>query len=108
MAQLTSVPTGCAYDYPNLTCAVGNLAVGASITLTFTVTWTGTGAVYNSATVAADQIDTSANQVVTFGSAPASGDAPLPAWAYVLLGAALFALATREIRRRERPHPGWT
>jgi hypothetical protein len=60
------------------------------------VTWSASGGIYDSATVAADQANTSSQQMVAFGSPPQfSGDAPLPAWAYMLLGAALLGLVAR-------------
>jgi uncharacterized repeat protein (TIGR01451 family) len=97
-ATFKSASSGCTFTSPNVTCALGNLAVNASITITITVTWNTTGSVYDSATVTADQTNTSSQQILAFGTAPVSTiDAPLPIWAYALLGIALFALAGRRL-----------
>jgi uncharacterized repeat protein (TIGR01451 family) len=105
IAQFVSASSGCVFNYPDVSCPVGNLAVGGSITFTITVKWSGSGAIYNNATVAADQGDTS-RQTVSIGTPPSSsGDAPLPAWAYALLGMGLFGMSARERRRHGLPRP---
>jgi uncharacterized repeat protein (TIGR01451 family) len=97
-ATFNSASAGCTFASQKVTCAVANLAVGASVTLTITVTWNASGGIYDSATVAADQTNTSPQQMVAFGNPPeSSGDAPLPAWAYTLLGVALFGLLARRV-----------
>lgn len=107
-ANFTSASSGCSFKSSNVTCTVGSLASGASITLTITVTWNTSGPVYDSASVAADQTNTSSQQTVAFGTPPASAvtDGPLPVWAYALLGIGLFSLATQELRRRDPVRPG--
>jgi hypothetical protein len=76
------------------------------VTVTITVKWTGSGSVYDSATVLADQVNSapSSQQMVAFGSPNPNGsvDAPLPAWAYALLGISLFAIVTRDLCCQER------
>jgi len=90
-ATFKSGSSGCTLVAQKVTCAVGSLAIGASVTLTIAVTWNTSGAVYNSAAVSADQAETSNQGTVAFGTAPdPGGNAPLPVWAYVLLGVALL------------------
>lgn len=62
--------------------------------------WTSTSAVYDSASISADQSNTAAGGgSVSFGVPPEEGDAPLPAWAYALLGVGLFTFGVlRELR----------
>jgi uncharacterized repeat protein (TIGR01451 family) len=104
-ATLTSASSGCTLNTSSSTvnCSIGTLAAGASITLTLTVTWTGNGSVYDAAVVKTDQINSSTQGVIQFGTPPApqqvmSGDAPLPLWAYALLGVAFVGLASRRLR----------
>jgi hypothetical protein len=61
------------------------------------------GPVYDTAGITADQLDTapSSQQMLAFGSEPTeNGDAPLPLWAYVALGLALFAATSLPLRPR--------
>jgi uncharacterized repeat protein (TIGR01451 family) len=107
VALYVSSSNGCALAGQNVNCAIASLASGASVTITITVTWTASGSVYDSATVVADQVDSapSSQQTVAFGTPNSTGsvDAPLPPWAYVLLGTGLFVLVTRDLWRE---HPG--
>jgi uncharacterized repeat protein (TIGR01451 family) len=104
LASYVSSSTGCSLSGAEVNCTIASLAAGASITITITVKWTGSGPVYDTASVVADQIDSAAasQQTVAFGS-PAStgGDVPLPAWANVLLGAGLFAAIAWKMGRRK-------
>jgi hypothetical protein len=82
-------------------CAVGALAVGASVTITLSVTFSVTGPVYDSASVSADQINSAAatQQGIAFGTAPAlGGDGPLPLWSYLVLGVGFYWMAARRLR----------
>jgi uncharacterized repeat protein (TIGR01451 family) len=99
-AKVKSISNGCTSTSSAVNCALGNIAANASVTITITVTWTTSGPVYDTASVTADQANTSAQQLLTFGAAPPlpATDAPLPAWAYALLGMMLFVLATRRLR----------
>lgn len=100
MGQFVSASSGCVFNYPSVSCPVSSLAVGATITFSITVKWSGSGAAYDYAAVQADQADTSAQRTAAIGTPPASsGDAPLPAWAYALLGIGLFAMVAQERRR---------
>jgi hypothetical protein len=81
-------------------CAVGALAVGASVTVTLSVTFGVTGPVYDAASVSADQINSAAStqQGIAFGTPPAEGgDGPLPLWSYVVLGMVFYWLASRRL-----------
>lgn len=71
-------------------------ANGVATSFDIVVQWTFTGSVYDSASVSADQANTaSAGGVVSFGTPPEDGDAPLPLWAYALLGMGLFTLTIK-------------
>jgi uncharacterized repeat protein (TIGR01451 family) len=89
-ATFNSASAGCASTSGQVTCNLGTLAVNASATITITVTWSITGSVSDVASVTADQSNTSSSQTLSFGTAPVASDAPLPTWAYALLGIALF------------------
>jgi len=96
-----SLSSGCTANSGVVTCSAGSLAVGASMTFTITVTWTASGPVYDGASVKTDQINSSHNATIAFGNPPAppviSGDAPLPLWAYALLGMALLFFGSRRL-----------
>lgn len=98
-ATFVSASPGCSFASGTVTCATAALAANSSQTFTITVQWTVTGTVYDTASVSADQVNSNAGGgTVSFGPASEDGDAPLPAWAYLLLGVGLFALAAK--RRR--------
>jgi uncharacterized repeat protein (TIGR01451 family) len=97
-AVFVSASSGCTFASGTVTCTTASLGVGASATFTITVRWNFSGPVYNTASVTADQINSAApaQQTVAFGAPPdTSAEAPVPAWAYVLLGIGLFWLAIR-------------
>jgi len=80
-------------------CSIGALAVGASVTVTISVTFGVTGAVYDTASVSADQINTSTQQGVAFGAPPAQGgDGPFPLWSYVGLALGFYWVGARRLR----------
>jgi len=97
IASYVSASSGCALVNQRVACAIASLAAGASITITITVRWTGSGSVYDNATVSADQVNSapSYGQMIAFGQ-PVDNtvDAPLPLWAYVVLAAVLLVMAT--------------
>jgi uncharacterized repeat protein (TIGR01451 family) len=94
-ATLVSASPGCTYAAGSVTCVAASLGANSSQTFDIIVQWTSTGPVYDSASVSADESNTAAaGGSVSFGLAPDDGDAPLPIWAYALLGMGLFALAT--------------
>ena len=98
-ATFVSASSGCTFTSGIVTCSAASLGVGANITFTITVRWNISGPVYDTAAVAADQINSAApgQQTLAFGSPPVpTGDAPLPPWAYVLLAIGLFLLAMRQ------------
>ena len=102
-ASFTSGSAGCSVAGLVVTCVLGTLAANSTATVTINVKWTVTGAVYDSASVTSDQINTASgsNQMVSFGTAPpASSDGPLPPWAYVSLGCSMWLIARRRLRRR--------
>lgn len=94
-AVFMSASSGCTFTSPDVICTLGTLAANASVTITITVTWNTSGAVYDLATLAADQANTSSQPTLSFGVSPTVGDAPLPLWAYALLGLALITLVGR-------------
>ena len=91
-AELVSAPSGCSYANHTVTCVTTGLGPNTSQTFNIVVQWTTTGPVYNSASVSSVESNTSPDSTVAFGTLPVDGDAPLPAWAYALLGAGLFSL----------------
>ena len=105
-AVFKSASSGCTYTAPYVTCMVGAVATGASVTLTITVSWNTTGAVYDSATVTTDQVNTSSQQSTSLGVAPPVGDAPLPIWAYALLGGAVYWVGRRRLAPASTLGPG--
>jgi len=102
-ATFVSASAGCSYAAGVVTCIASSLGANSSATFNIVVRWSFSGPVYDSASVSADQSNTvSGGGSVSFGSAPAAGDgdAPLPLWAYTLLGLGLFGLATSRRSRR--------
>jgi len=100
-AGFSSGTSGCVVVSGGVKCAVGALAVGASVTVTLSVTFGVTGPVFDAASVSADQSNSAASsqQGVVFGTAPAQGgDGPLPLWSYGVLGLAFYWLASRRLR----------
>jgi uncharacterized repeat protein (TIGR01451 family) len=96
LATFVSASSGCSASGATVTCQVASLAVNASVSFTITVSWTGSGPVYDTASVSADQIDQTPSQsTVAFGSPPASATASvdipvLPPWAAALLAGVLL------------------
>ncbi|HUN24749.1 MAG TPA: S8 family serine peptidase [Steroidobacteraceae bacterium] len=102
-ATFVSASPGCSFAGATVICRVSSLASGDDVTFTINVSWTVTGAVYDTASLAADQTDTAppSQQMLAFGAAPAStaiGDAPLPVWSYLALAVALGAIAAARQR----------
>ena len=92
-ATFVSASTGCTYSGGTVTCIATSLSADSSQTFDIVVQWTATGPVYDSASISAAESNTTpASDSVSFGSPPADGDAPLPPWAYALLGIGLFSL----------------
>jgi uncharacterized repeat protein (TIGR01451 family) len=99
-ATFSSGSGGCVVVAGGVKCSIGALAVGASVTVTITVTFGVTGAVYDTAGVSADQINTSTQQEVAFGAPPElGGDGPLPLWSYGVLALAFYWVASRRLRQ---------
>ncbi|MHB8814879.1 MAG: S8 family serine peptidase [Steroidobacteraceae bacterium] len=93
-ATFVSASPGCTYASGTVTCIASSLGANSGQTFNIVVQWTATGPVYDSAAVSADQSNTdAAGGSVSFGVAPEDGDAPLPSWAYAILGIGLFTLA---------------
>jgi uncharacterized repeat protein (TIGR01451 family) len=87
-AVLVSSANGCAIAGNTVTCAVGALASGAHSTINIKVQWTVSGAVYDTASVRADQLNAApANQqALSFGMEPQNAsDGPVPPWVYAVL-----------------------
>ncbi|HMD74592.1 MAG TPA: S8 family serine peptidase [Steroidobacteraceae bacterium] len=105
-ATLQSSSPGCTLVGSSLTCSVGTLAAGGNTTLTINVKWTLSGAVYDSASVSSDQVDTApaAQQSLAFGTPPPpenSSDGPLPSWAYALLALSIGFIARRRLQQAQ-------
>jgi uncharacterized repeat protein (TIGR01451 family) len=100
-----SSSAACSASGDTVTCRASSpLAVNASTSFTIAVRWSGSGAVFDSATATSDQIDPLAGEaIVGIGVASTSNaDTPLSAWSLVLLGLAMAVMLlaqTRSIRR---------
>jgi uncharacterized repeat protein (TIGR01451 family) len=97
-ATLQSATAGCSPSGGVVRCLASSLSAGAQKSFTITVLWSVTGPVYAQASVTSDQNNTApaSQQQVDIGTdLSAVGDAPLPAWAYVMLALILLGLATR-------------
>jgi uncharacterized repeat protein (TIGR01451 family) len=93
-----SSSSACTASGGTVTCLVSSLAVNASAAFTIAVRWSGSGAVYDSATATSDQIDPLASEAsASVGVAPpGSVDTPLPPWSLALIGLAAAALLMRD------------
>jgi uncharacterized repeat protein (TIGR01451 family) len=101
-ATLVSSSSGCTLVGSSLTCKVGTLLAGGKAAVTINVKWTTSGAVYDSASVSSDQVNTAATdqQTLAFGAPPEnSSDGPLPAWSYALLAISLGFIGRRRLER---------
>ena len=99
-AVLESSSAGCTLTGSTVSCAVGSLAAGGHDTVTLNVKWTVSGAMYDSASVHSDQINSAAGaqQTLSFGTSPASvSDGPIPPSAYVLLSLMLWYIGRRQL-----------
>jgi len=70
--------------------------------VTINVKWTTSGAVYDSASVSSDQVNTAAaaQQTLAFGAPPENdSDGPLPPWAYALLAISIGFIARRRLQQ---------
>jgi uncharacterized repeat protein (TIGR01451 family) len=106
-AQFVSASSGCTYSAGTVTCRAATLGVSANVTFSIVVLWTSSGPVYDSSSVAADQLNSApqSQQMIAFGVAPSFGggvDGPLPAWAYTLLAALFLGIAMRRHRAPAR------
>ncbi len=90
--------SGCTAAGAVVSCPIATLDVGASMSFTITVRWSGAGPVYDSAVAASDQLNPApAAGALAFGVAPpALADVPLPAWSIGLLVGALLLAAVRQ------------
>jgi uncharacterized repeat protein (TIGR01451 family) len=107
-STLVSTPTGCTLAGSTLTCKLGALAVGGKATVNINVKWNTSGPVYDTASVAADQINSApaTAQRIAFGVAPEStSDGPVPPWAYALLAALMWLIARRRFDRNPMRPP---
>lgn len=105
-ASLVSSSAGCTLSGSTVSCKLGSLAAGGHDTVTLNVKWTVSGAVYDSASVSSDQVNTAsaAAQTLAFGTAPSgySSDGPMPPWSYGLLGISMGLIARRRLGRAGR------
>jgi uncharacterized repeat protein (TIGR01451 family) len=99
-ATFVSASSGCTLVSATVRCVLGTLANGAHPTITINVKWTVSGAVYDSASVSSDQINSApaAQQTLAFGVPPTySSDGPVPPWAYVLLALSMGLIARQRL-----------
>ena len=79
-----------------MSCVLASIAAGGHATVTLNVKWNTSGAVYDSASVGSDQINSAAvaQQTLAFGTPPESvSDGPIPPWTYVLLSLLMWFIA---------------
>lgn len=106
-ATFVSASSGCTDAGSVVSCRLAGLGSGSSATFTITVKWNTTGAVYDTAQLSLDQIDSDAasQQQLAFGTpsgqqgSGAPTDGPMPLWALVALGAGLVAAARQRLHR---------
>src|ERR1700722_9231001 len=102
-ATLVSKSAGCTLSGSTVTCVLGSLAAGGHGTVTLNVKWTVSGAVYDSASVSSDQVNTAsaAAQTLAFGvsSSGNSTDGPIPPWTYGLLAISMVFIARRRFEQ---------
>jgi uncharacterized repeat protein (TIGR01451 family) len=105
-ATISSLPAGCTAAGSVVTCALAALASGTSSSFTIAVTWSLAGQVYDSASLALDQVNAApaAQQRLSLGATPGQADAdgPLPDWSYLLLAVLLAAGALPRRRAASR------
>jgi uncharacterized repeat protein (TIGR01451 family) len=106
-AQFVSASSGCTYASGTVTCRAATLGVGANVTFSIVVQWTSSGPVYDTSSVAADQLDSApqGQQTLAFGVAPSFDggvDGPLPVWAYALLGTLFLGIVMHRGRTPAR------
>lgn len=95
----------CTHSAGVVTCVLGGLASGQQLSRTIQVTPNSAGAKQAQATVSSSTPDTNttnntaiATTTVGAGGGAAEGDVPLPPWALMLLGVALFGSMRRRLR----------
>ena len=92
----SSSSSACSASGSTVTCQLALLAVNASASFTITVRWSGSGAVYDTASVSSDQVDPFPSQSsVAFGMAPPDysyDNTPLPPWSLALMGIGIALL----------------
>ncbi len=99
-ATFVSASSGCTLVSGSVRCVLGTLANGAHATISINVRWTVSGAVYDSASVSADQLNSApaVQQTLAFGIAPENdSDGPIPPWAYGLLALSMALIARRRL-----------
>jgi uncharacterized repeat protein (TIGR01451 family) len=99
-ATFVSASPGCTLVSATVRCVIGTLANGAHTTISINVKWTASGAVYDSASVSSDQINSAApaQQSLAFGIPPERvSDGPVPPWAYMLLALSMGLIARRRL-----------
>jgi subtilisin family serine protease len=100
-AGVNSLSPGCTAAAGVITCSVSTLAVGATLAWTISLQWNSSGPVTASAYLESDQANSSTQQAVQFGDSAGidsdSGDAPLPPWTWLVLGAMLLNIARLRI-----------
>jgi uncharacterized repeat protein (TIGR01451 family) len=100
-ATFESASAGCTFASGSVTCSLASLSISSQATFNIRVRWAVNGPVYSSTSVMADQLNNApaGQQTLAFGIPPsADADAPLPQWAYALLGAGLLLLSNSRYR----------
>jgi uncharacterized repeat protein (TIGR01451 family) len=101
-ATFVSGSLGCTLSGSAIRCALGTLGSGGQASVTLNFHFAAGGPAFATASVQADQLDSTPNQdSVGVGTPPPSppliGDGPLPPWTYALLALALTAVAARRL-----------
>jgi hypothetical protein len=108
-ATFVSGSSGCTASGSIVTCVLGSLATSGKDTVTINVKWNASGAVYDTASVNADQINSApaAEQMLAFGTLPVNdSDGPIPPWAYVVLAGLMWLIARRRLHPQLGAEPG--
>lgn len=103
-ATVVSTSPGCSLAGAVVQCLFATLGVNQQLPFTVSVAWSASTPVDATATIASDQLDSAPppQQTLTIGPSASAGDAPLPAWADVVMGLVLLATGAWRLDRPNR------